>query len=83
MLSQEQTSFYRREGYLLVEDVLSKEELHQADQIIDDFVQRSRSVSQSGGHDDISGFFISPIIQKRGLLKIHTYMCTDQTFREG
>lgn len=46
MLSVEQISFYRENGYLVVEDVLSADELAALQRVTDDFVERSRSVSQ-------------------------------------
>ena len=50
MLSQEQISFYHENGYLVVEDVLSAEELQALQRVTDEFVERSRSVSQ---HNDV------------------------------
>ncbi len=50
MLSPEQISFYHENGYLVVEDLLSAGELSALQRVTDDFVERSRGVSQ---HDDV------------------------------
>ena len=50
MLNAEQISFYHENGYLVVEDVLSADELAELQRVTDEFVERSRSVSQ---HNDI------------------------------
>ncbi len=50
MLSQEQISFYHENGYLVVEDVLSAEELTALQRVTDEFVERSRQISQ---HNEI------------------------------
>lgn len=50
MLSQEQISFYQENGYLVVEDVLSADELAALQRVTDEFVERSRGISQ---HDDV------------------------------
>lgn len=50
MLTDAQIYRYRTEGYLVVEDVLTAEQIAHGRQVIDDFVERSRSVSAS---DDI------------------------------
>ena len=43
MLSQEQISFYHANGYLVVEDVLSANELTALQRVTDEFVERSRA----------------------------------------
>ena len=50
MLSPEQIAFYHKNGYLTVENVLSAAELAELRQVTDDFVERSRSVSE---HNEI------------------------------
>ena len=47
MLSEKQISFYHENGYLVVEDVLSPEELAALRRVTDDFVERSRAISAS------------------------------------
>ena len=46
MLSQEQIDFYHENGYLVVEDVLSAEELTALQRVTDEFVERSRDINQ-------------------------------------
>ncbi len=50
MLSQKQIDFYHDNGYLVVEDVLSADELAALQRVTDDFVERSRAISQ---HNDV------------------------------
>ena len=50
MLTQEQIDFYHREGYLGVPDVLSDAEIAELRRVTDEFVERSRHVTD---HDDI------------------------------
>lgn len=50
MLSPEQISFYHEKGYLVVEDVLSADELSALQRVTDEFVERSRAISQ---HNDV------------------------------
>jgi len=50
MLSQEEIAFYHENGYLTVENVLSATELDALQRVTDEFVERSRFVSE---HDDI------------------------------
>ena len=46
MLSQKQIDFYHDNGYLVVEDVLSADELAALQRVTDEFVERSRHISQ-------------------------------------
>ncbi|MCE2472378.1 MAG: phytanoyl-CoA dioxygenase family protein [Anaerolineae bacterium] len=46
MLSKEQIDFYHENGYLVVEDVLSADELAALQRVTDEFVERSRHISQ-------------------------------------
>ncbi len=46
MLNAEQISFYHENGYLVLEDVLSADELAELRRVTDEFVERSRSVSR-------------------------------------
>ncbi len=50
MLNAEQISFYHENGYLVLEDVLSVDELAELRRVTDEFVERSRSVSH---HNDV------------------------------
>ncbi len=50
MLTAQQISFYHENGYLVLEDVLSVDELAELRRVTDDFVERSRSVSH---HNDV------------------------------
>lgn len=50
MLSQDQIEFYRETGYLLVEDVLTPEQLARMQEIAYDFIETSRTVTRS---DDV------------------------------
>ena len=53
MLSQDQVDFYRANGYLIVADLLRADELTEANAIVDDFVERSRQVTEQSGHFDL------------------------------
>lgn len=53
MLAQEQIDFYHAQGYLVFEDVLTRDELDEAQRIVDDFVEQSRQVIESQGHFDL------------------------------
>ena len=53
MISQEQIDFYHENGYLIVPGVLNQEELEEAHAIIDDFVEKSRAVTEQSGHFDL------------------------------
>ena len=46
MLSQDQIAFYHEQGYLGVENVLSAEEISALRQVTDDFVEKSRAVTE-------------------------------------
>ncbi len=50
MLSAEQIEAYRRDGFLVVEDVFSVDEVRELGSVTDDFVQRSRTVTT---HTDV------------------------------
>ena len=47
MLTQEQIEQYDRKGYIGVENVLSPEEVEELRKVTDDFVEKSRGVSES------------------------------------
>ena len=51
--NQDQVDFYRANGYLVFADVLWADELVQANAIVDDFVERSRQVTEQSGHFDL------------------------------
>lgn len=53
MLSSQEVEFYRENGYLGVENVLSREELEVMRGVIDEFVEQSRSVTQSDSVYDL------------------------------
>ncbi|WP_422041307.1 phytanoyl-CoA dioxygenase family protein [Roseibium sp.] len=55
MISREQIEFYFEHGYLLVEDVLSAEQLRKMQEITYDFIDRSRHVSESNDVYDLDG----------------------------
>jgi len=46
MLTQEQIDFYRTNGYVVVKNLLTGEELDRAHRIIDDFLEQSRTVTE-------------------------------------
>ena len=50
MLTSEQIDFYHLEGYLGVENVLSPDEVEELQRVTDEFVEKSRSVSE---HTDV------------------------------
>jgi len=50
MLSQEEIAFYHENGYLTVENVLSAAELNALRRVTDEFIERSRFISE---HNDI------------------------------
>ncbi|MBM3280142.1 MAG: phytanoyl-CoA dioxygenase family protein [Candidatus Handelsmanbacteria bacterium] len=50
MLDEKQVAFYRKEGYIGVEGVLNRAETEELGWVTDEFVERSRQVSE---HDDI------------------------------
>ena len=47
MLSAEEIAFYHENGYIVVEDVLSDDELAALRRVTDEFVERSRAISES------------------------------------
>ena len=53
MISEQDISFYRDQGYLLVEDVLPEEEVSALRRVIDEWVERSRSVSVNDDFHDL------------------------------
>ena len=53
MLSKEQKAFYEENGYLLVEDVISSAQLVKLQEITYDFIERSKSVTQSNDVYDL------------------------------
>ena len=50
MLTAEEVAFYHENGFIVVENVLSDDELAALRRVTDEFVERSRSVSQ---HTDV------------------------------
>ena len=53
MLSKEQIEFYRENGYLLVENVVTPDQLTRMREITSDFIEKSRAVSVSDGVFDL------------------------------
>ena len=53
MLTAEQIAFYHENGYIVVEDVLSDEELAALQRVTDEFVERSRMVKASNDIFDL------------------------------
>lgn len=47
MLSPEQIAFYKENGYLMVEDALSEEQLQRLQSVTQDFIDASRNISES------------------------------------
>ena len=56
MLKQEQIDFYHENGYLVVAGVLRQEELDEAQAIIDNFIEKSRAVTEQSGHFDLEPY---------------------------
>ena len=50
VLTEAQIAQYQRDGYVVVEDVLSPEQLAQVRQVTDDYVEGSRTVTK---HDSV------------------------------
>ena len=50
MLTVEQTDFYEQNGYLMVEDVITKDQLNKLQDITYDFIESSRQVTEN---DDV------------------------------
>jgi phytanoyl-CoA hydroxylase len=53
MLTQDQIDFYRVNGYLTVANILIHDELAEANVIIDDFIEKSRTVMESSEHCEL------------------------------
>ena len=47
VLTQSQVNFYNEKGYILVDNVLSKEEIKELSDVTDTFVEKSRSVTEN------------------------------------
>lgn len=59
MISEQDISFYRHQGYLVIEDVLSEGEVSTLRRVIDDWVERSRYVSANDEFHDLEDFHTS------------------------
>ena len=46
-LTQKDIEFYNQNGYILVDNVLSKEEIKELSDVTDTFVEKSKSVTQN------------------------------------
>lgn len=53
MLTQDQIDFYRENGYLTLANILTPDEVAEANDIIDDFIEKSRTVRESSGHCEL------------------------------
>ena len=53
MLTQDQIDFYRENGYLTLPNILTPDEVSEANAIIDDFIEKSRTVTESSRHYDL------------------------------
>ena len=49
MLSSEQISFYKSEGYLVVKSLFSKDEIGELKSVLNEFVERGRTMTESDG----------------------------------
>ena len=47
VLTQQQVDFYNQNGYILVNNVLSKKEIKELSDVTDIFVEKSRSVTEN------------------------------------
>ena len=54
MLTEEQISFYRDNGYLVVEDVFAPEELAELNRVTDEFIEQSKRVGSSNEVFDVA-----------------------------
>ena len=53
MVSEEQVRFYRTSGYLVVENLFSQEQIGQLQSVIDEFVERGKTLRESDGIIDL------------------------------
>ncbi len=53
MLTRDQIDFYRENGYLTLSNIFTAEEMAEANDIVDDFIEKSRTVTESSGHYDL------------------------------
>ncbi len=53
LLAESQVAFYRENGYLIVEDVLTPDQVDEGRRIVEDFTERSRSVTESNDVFDL------------------------------
>ena len=59
VLTQQQVNFYNQKGYILVDNVLSKEEISELSDVTDTFVEKSRSVTENNEDFVLSATFKS------------------------
>ena len=52
-ISQDQINFYNEKGYLIVEDVLSQDEIKELGKITDNFVEKSKNITKHNEDFDI------------------------------
>ena len=52
-ITQDQVNFYNKTGYLIVEDVLSQDEIKELGSITDTFVEKSRNITEHNEDFDL------------------------------
>ena len=58
ILSNDQIEFYNNEGYVLVEDVISEDQLSAMIKIVDDFFEKSKAIKENNSNVKRVNFFI-------------------------
>ena len=53
ILSNDQIEFYNNEGYVLVEDVISEDQLSAMIKIVDDFFEKSKAIKENDNIFDL------------------------------
>ena len=53
ILSNDQIEFYNNEGYVLVEDVISEDQLSAMIKIVDDFFEKSKAIKENNNIFDL------------------------------
>ena len=53
ILSNDQIEFYNNEGYVLVEDVISEDQLNAMLKIVDDFFEKSKAIKENDNIFDL------------------------------
>ncbi len=73
MLNQAQIDFYNKEGYVVIDKLLSDEELSIAHQIINDFIETSKTFSENTGHFDLEPDHTATVPKVRRMANPATY----------